>query len=589
MARHVLSLCVLLLSCVFVWAGDVAPTSAPASAPVLPNYTQQWNSITGSCITAEGTEKLLALIKQSKDVGCNHLVLNESGSYRIEFQKPEYFENVKKVLAFAKENNITLAMGMVSIGYSGTYFHYDVNWDNGNPAKNVPFIVAGKIAKPDPLAVPEIKNPSLQEVADGKLVGWDDTPAPASLLDDQVLFQGKPSLKGGQPVTQNVKCEPFKHYRVTWYVKGPKHADDGSYFFKASSNSPTGHRYHTYTEPTIHPADKDGWSRYEVMFNTYEAEKMHVTFGGGKAGENWFAGLKVEPAGLLLVLHRPKLPFVVTSADGKTVYEEGKDFKQAIDPILARKPFPGDFPIDHEAPVLELTDGSRIQDGQKLLVSYFHHMSVYTDQDDISMAEPATWDVLTRSIKQVIATWNTGHYFLNYDEIRMGGWEEMPDPSIKTMGQLLAWHFRKSYDLVKASDPNATIYTWSDMFTPFHNAAPKSHYYYVNGDWSGSWENFPKDVVIMMWYSPTPEGMRFFADRGHKQILCGFYDGKSTAAMEKNIQHWIEMSRGIPGVEGFMYCTFQGNYASMPEYFQLLRTYSQWAKLGEAGTAPKEH
>ena len=57
------------------------------------------------------------------------------------------------------------------------------------------------------------------------------------------------------------------------------------------------------------------------------------------------------------------------------------------------------------------------------------------------------------------------------------------------------------------------------MFTPYHNAysmeAQKKYYYLVNGNWDGSWEGLPKDVIILNWYSPTPDGVKFFADRGN--------------------------------------------------------------------------
>ncbi len=557
-----------------------APAPAPEAAPL--RYPQRWVGLSGSCATTESTDALIAKLKSAKDVGCTHIMLSESGTGRMEMQKPAYFLNAKRVQAFAKQNNLTLAMTMVSVGYSGTYFHYDTNFAAGHPVKNVPYIVKGQTAKPDPAAVLPVKNTSFNEVADGKLVGWQD--APASLLDSAVTRNGKPSLKGGPLLTQIVPCEPFKYYRATWYVKGPKPEDDEWYFLRL--NSTDSDRRQSYTEAIAHPADKDGWSKYEVAFNTFEATSLKVGFGGGKAGQNWFADLKIEPAGMLLLVQAPRIPLVVTSQDGKTTYEQGKDFKFVEDPIMAVRPFPGEAPIDHEAPAIELTPQSRIHDGDRLGVSFYHHMRVYTDQDAMTLSEPAIWPILERQIKLVTQAWPTGHYMLAYDEIRGGGWDPMPDPSIKTPGQLLAWHFRKSYDLVHKYAPGSTVYTWSDMFTPYHNAAEKpKYYYYVNGNWFGAGKDFPKDVVLMQWYAPTPQAMRYFADNGNKQIICGFYDDKTTAGMKKNIQQWVDVSKGVPGIQGFMFTTFGNNYGSMPEYFQLLDTYSQWNK---ATTAPAD-
>ena len=82
------------------------------------------------------------------------------------------------------------------------------------------------------------------------------------------------------------------------------------------------------------------------------------------------------------------------------------------------------------------------------------------------------------------------------------------------------------------------------MFTPRHNAYPferrHRYYYLVNGNWDGSWEGLPKDVIIMNW-SANPEGLKWFAERGHKQILCGYYDGDGR---ESNIRDWMTSFRG---------------------------------------------
>jgi hypothetical protein len=575
-----------------------ATAPAAASEPAKPAaYPQRWNYVNGDVSTKEGTDKLIDLLKQSKAVGCTHIQLNENWCNRLELQKPDYFENAKKVQACAKENGLTLVMGSVSIGYSGTYAHYDVNWMAGNPVKNVPYIVNGKTAKPDPAAVPALENGGFEYVdyqfESGRVAGWtarpqekgdDWQPARLSLLDTQVKHSGTASLKGGKMVRQMVKCEPFKYYRISWYAKGaPKDGvawNDERYHLMITSSE--GKRRHTYTEPTRYPPDKDGWVRCEIPLNTYEATELDLRFGGGKESENWFDDLKFEPAGMLLLVQRPLIPLVVASQDGQTTYQQGKDFLKVEDPVCAVKPFPGEFPIDHEAPAIVLTADSRIKDGQKLLVSYYHHIRVYTDQDGISLEEPATWPIYEQVFKQIVQAWPTGHYMINYDEIRHGGWEAMPDPSIKTQGQLLAWHFKKSYDLVRKYDPKAVIYTWSDMFTPFHNAQGGKYYYYTAGNWEGSWEGFPSDVVIFQWFSPKPEGVKFFADRGNKQVICGFYDGASTPAMKKNIQGWMDVTRGAKGVEGFMYTTWNKNYKQLEEYFKLLDSFPQW---GEQKTA----
>ena len=86
---------------------------------------------------------------------------------------------------------------------------------------------------------------------------------------------------------------------------------------------------------------------------------------------------------------------------------------------------------------------------------------------------------------------------------------------------MLAENVRACSDLLKP----ATAYVWNDMFDPFHNAV-KGPYYLVNGPWTGSWEGLDKDVVIVNWnYGKRDESLKFFADRGHRQLIAGYYDG----------------------------------------------------------------
>jgi hypothetical protein len=128
------------------------------------------------------------------------------------------------------------------------------------------------------------------------------------------------------------------------------------------------------------------------------------------------------------------------------------------------------------------------------------------------------------------------------------------------------------------------------MFTPHHNARPfsvKGYYYLVNGNWDGAWEGLPKDVIVMNWYSPKPEGVKFFTDRGHTQVICGYYDGTTTEKMKKNIGGWMKVTEGAPGILGFMYTTWRRDYGNLKEYFHLVDTYGEWGAAGAAAPATK--
>ena len=65
----------------------------------------------------------------------------------------------------------------------------------------------------------------------------------------------------------------------------------------------------------------------------------------------------------------------------------------------------------------------------------------------------------------------------------------------------------------------------------------------------------------MNWYgSIGGKNCKFFADRGEKQILAGYYDGDEEGA---EIAKWLKNTEGIPGIVGAMYTTWQDKYDAM--------------------------
>jgi hypothetical protein len=61
------------------------------------------------------------------------------------------------------------------------------------------------------------------------------------------------------------------------------------------------------------------------------------------------------------------------------------------------------------------------------------------------------------------------------------------------------------------------------------------------------------------------ESLKFFADRGHPQVTAGYYDGDI-----RNFAKWDAAAKGVPGVTGFMYTTWQAKYGHLEEYGRAL-------------------
>lgn len=548
------------------------------------------------------TQQTIKVLQQAKPAGVTHLMIKDPKFGYLSMMGPHYFENVERVKAAAKETGIKLIPAVYPFGYAGGYLMHDANLSAGLPVKDAPFIVTGTKATADPSAVPVIANSSFDDVKDGVIDGWQISVAsPGSMLDKDVKHTGSASLKFSAtpplPTTattapadgarrsrprparpsQKLTVEPFKYYRLTFWGKsdGLKAGSEGVVEVASSR------RRHNYTNIAIPPTSD--WTQYHVTFNTLEATEITLSIGvNPSAGTFWLDDVKLEPAGLANLLRTAMKPFVVKSADGNLVYEEGKDFKPVADPLLGN--MPGDeiilkkpYDVWHAGPAIELTQNSRIKDGQRLLVSYFHPHFIYNDQVSIAMDEPKVYELMDDQVKRVTKLFDAPGYMMNYDEIRIAGWEIHPDGSKPSPGQILAENLRRGIEIFKKYAPEATLYTWSDMFTPFHNAKPLGEsrtYYLVNGEWTNSWATLPNTVVIAQWAARDKQAMMWFADRGNKQILCGYYDSPD---LKGNISRWMTLSDGVPGVTGMMYTTWSNNYDLMPEFFKLVKSWPAWA------------
>ena len=293
---------------------------------------------------------------------------------------------------------------------------------------------------------------------------------------------------------------------------------------------------------------------------------MRVYLGcwGGKGGRIWWDDVTLEEVGLLNVLRRDGCPVSLRGEDG-TAYEEGRDFEPLGDPQLAA------YPTCHEPVPIRLTRNSRIPDGARLRVSYYHPLATPSDQVMFCLSDPKVYDILREQVRQVNELLHPKVFFMQHDEIRIANWDQACQSRGLTPGQMLADNVRRCVEMIREMRADAQIWVWSDMFDPMHNAV--GDYYAVNGSWAGSWEGLDPGVGIVNWYGQLRgKNARFFADRGHKQIIAGYYDGDEDGS---GIADWLANTQGIPGIIGAMYTTWQDKYAAL----------EAWAKQawGEGG------
>jgi hypothetical protein len=196
------------------------------------------------------------------------------------------------------------------------------------------------------------------------------------------------------------------------------------------------------------------------------------------------------------------------------------------------------------------------------------------------MCEPKVMELNKWQIENVKRVLEPDGYMLTHDEIRHHGWDESCKKSGLTPGQMLAKDLKECIALIKKADPGKPIYDWSDMFEPYHNASKSGQtYYLVKGTdpWYGSWEGMDKDLIIMNWHN-FPEhrvdALKFFADRGNKQILAGFYD-----APVENILPWLKESAAVNGISGVMYTTWSNDFSQLENFLKVVKDFQ--AKQGK--------
>ncbi|HEX6985752.1 MAG TPA: hypothetical protein VF170_10255, partial [Planctomycetaceae bacterium] len=222
--------------------------------------------------------------------------------------------------------------------------------------------------------------------------------------------------------------------------------------------------------------------------------------------------------------------------------------------------WPGGYEVWHEPPTLAIPPGSRVGEGDRLRVSFFHTVTIYDNQVTCCLAEPKVFDLIEDEVRRVNDLLAPKTWFLSHDEIRVANWCDACRKEGRTAGGLLAENVSRCAAIVKKVDPDAELCVWSDMFDPHHNA--RADFYLVNGDLAGSWEGLPKEMTVVNWNSGRPkESLPFFGGRGHRQVLAGYYDGDP-----KGIAGWLKAADGVPGVDGVMYTTWRGDFSGLEAF-----------------------
>jgi hypothetical protein len=176
--------------------------------------------------------------------------------------------------------------------------------------------------------------------------------------------------------------------------------------------------------------------------------------------------------------------------------------------------------------------------------------------------------LLRDQAKRMHAAWGAKGYMMSHDEIRVLNWCGACQKRNLDAGALLADNVRTCTKILREVNPTGRIYVWSDMFDPNHNA--HKEYYLVRGDLTGSWEGLDKDVIILPWYfEKRAASLKFFADRGHHQVIAGYYDHKP-----EQIVDWFRTAKLFPNIDGVMYTTWRHDFKDLEPFAEAIRSFA---------------
>jgi L-arabinose isomerase len=109
------------------------------------------------------------------------------------------------------------------------------------------------------------------------------------------------------------------------------------------------------------------------------------------------------------------------------------------------------------------------------------------------------------------------------------------------------------------------------MFDPHHNA--RDGYYLCRTTLAGSWEGLDKSISIANWnFGHRDKSLAFFAERGHKQMIAGYYDDPN---VEQRVDQWRQAARGTENIAAVMYTTWRGNYNDLERFAKAVRS-AEW-------------
>ena len=526
----------------------------------------RWFFLTRGLTTDEQVAEFEQLATTAEAHGYNGVCW--SGMENIVRWDADRLRRLEEVKRIAAQHKIEIIPLLFSAGYGGGALGYDRNLAVGQLAEGrLQARGSEAVFMPEPAA---LQNPGFEEFKDNSPTGWNfvDKPGEIGFADHDVHHDGGTSLRMLNPVgrdlgqharaMQRFAVTPHRTYRLSIWCKAQDCSPDRAFRIQI---------YGGDQGPNLIAANVGSgtfdWQQVTVTFSSgeYDQARLYAGTWGGQTGQFWLDDVTVEQVGLDNILHRDGCPFTLRSADGATTYEEGKDFAPVIDEQLLKF-------IDRPSPTVKLLPGTRIKDGETLQASWYHASQVANRQVSVCMSAPGLYEHYEQCAARLAEVLPSRKFLLSMDEIRQGGTDLADQSRGMTMGEILGDCITRQEEILRRHHPGATCYVWSDMLDPGHNA--HGDYYQVQGDFTGSWQHIPKDLVIACWYgSRCEESLAFFDGLGFRTLGAAYYDADDLEGSRR----WLAALAKTPKAIGMMYTTWRSKYDLLADFGDLVATF----------------
>jgi hypothetical protein len=465
----------------------------------------------------------------------NLLLLEDGNLYDLDNQ--ETCLRFQKLAERCRENFIEFVPELQSLGWGQFVLQREPRAVEARWVDRSPFPVKeGRIYAPDPsLPGPvTIVNASFEDGLEGWVAQTHHGRWTASSAEEaQVDHDGNALLlvlkeQGAVRVEQEVAVQPNARYGVRCRIRTQNVAGDGGAYievygigrrgdmaligrnWKNISGTTDWHdsqaEFDTGAVQKARPGGAIAEEAQALPRDGYEKVRVYVRLQDA-TGTAWFDDVEIEslqsPNALANIVVTDRAKVLVESEDGKTIFEEGRDYTLEIPEL--KYPYKFGLPLQ-----VVLADGSRIKEGDTLLLS-FNQATL----EDITCcpSEPLYDAFMRKSIAAVVEKLNPNYLHIGHDEPRFFNRDQRCTDRGLSNEELFADTIKNIYASAKAANPDIRVMLWDDAINPYQNGP--------HLDTSEVARHLPKDIIINVWWYDNVDWERqldksvaFFMDQG---------------------------------------------------------------------------